>query len=216
MSEAVIEEGWIAAEVSAEFPDLRLRWIEIDGPATRDTSEALRARLRLLSNRFHGAQAIAMRSDPIPLAYRAFFRGIGLDPDATRTPVEAAAMTRLMEGGFTSHGRLADALLIALVETGVPLWAVDSAALDGPLGIRQAAHSERLGAGQYANDIVPGTLVVADAGGVVGILFGDLAPERVPRGPCPQISVFTVQVDGVPELHVEEALWSCQEALDDG
>jgi len=214
MIEAQIEEGWIAAEVAAEFPDLRLRWIEVDGPPKKQSSPAVQARLQMLSSRFHGAQAITMRSDPVPLAYRVFFRGIGLDPDATRTPVEAAAVNRLMEGGFTSHGRLADALLIGLVETGVPLWAVDRSKLDGPLGIRQAEAGERLGSGPYANDIVPGTLVVADAAAVVGVLFGDLSPDHAAAPACPRISVFTLQVDGVPELHVEEALWSCQEALD--
>ena len=47
-------------------------------------------------------------------------------------------MRRLMHGGFESHGALEDALLLAVVETGVPIWALDDATLDGPLGIRAA------------------------------------------------------------------------------
>ena len=215
MPDVPIEEGWVVADVAAEFPDLRLRWIDVAGGAGRRSSEALRDRLRHLSNRFHGAQAITMRSDPIPLAYRVFFRGIGLDPDATRTPIEAAALNRLMEGGFSSHDRLSDALLISLVETGVPLWAVDLASLDGPLGIRQAQLGEQLGVGPFANDLLPGRLVVADAGAPVGVLFGELAPPREPTSATERVRVFTIQVEGVPELHVEEALWACQEALDD-
>lgn len=216
MTETTIEEGWVVTPVADEFPDLRLRWIEVDGGRGRRTTAALRDRLGTIAGRFNGAQALAMRGHPVPLAYRVFFRGIGLDPDATRTPVEAAAMIRLMQGGFISHDRLSDALLLGLIETGVPLWAVDHDVLDGPLGIRQAAAGERLGAGPFANDILPGTLVVADAETVVAILFGDIAEEYLPKPSTKRLSVFTVQVEGVPELHVEEALWSCEEALDEG
>lgn len=213
-TEAPIEEGWIVAEVAAEFPDLRLRWIDTAGGAGIRSPESLRDRLRQLSNRFHGAQAITMRNDPIPQAYRLFFRGIGLDPDATRTPIEAAALNRLMEGAFTSHDRLNDALLISLVETGVPLWAVDLASLDGPLGVRQSQPGEQLGTGPFANDLLPGRLVVADATAPVGVLFGELAPPCEPTATTERVRIFTIQVEGVPELHVEEALWACQEALD--
>lgn len=214
MSEAAIEEGWVAAAIAAEFPELRLRWIDVDGGEGRRSPDALKNRLGLLSSRFHGAQAITMRNRPIPLAYRSFFRSIGLDPDSTRTPVEAAALNRLMEGAYLSHGRLADALLLGLVETGVPLWAVDAGTLDGPLGIREVMAGERLGHGEYANDLVPGTLAVADATEVVAVLFGETAPAHAPTSSTERVRIFTVQVDGVPELHVEEALWSCQDALD--
>ena len=72
-----------------------------------------RARLRDLSDRFYGAHAIHMREQPIPWAYRVFFRQIGLDPDRTRTPVEQLALERLHDGAFTSRGLPADALTIA-------------------------------------------------------------------------------------------------------
>ena len=51
-----------------------------------------------------------------------------------------------------SRGPLDDALLVALVETGVPVWALDAARLDGPLGLRGARAGERLGEGEYAAD----------------------------------------------------------------
>jgi hypothetical protein len=41
----------------------------------------VKERLRELSDRFTGAQAITLRQKPIPWAYRVFFRHIGLDPD---------------------------------------------------------------------------------------------------------------------------------------
>jgi hypothetical protein len=210
-----LEEGWVDHVVAAEFPELRLRWMEREGPPLgRKSPPELLERLQALSSSFYGAQAITMRRDPIPHAYRVFFRAIGLDPDTTRTPIEEAALERLFDGHFKTRGHLLDALRIPLVETGVPLWALDAAALDGPLGIRTARAGERLGAGPYANDLEPGRLVVADAASPAGVLFGDVAPQAQPTPATLRLRIFSVQVAGVPEIHVEEALWLCAEAMD--
>ena len=69
----------------------------------------------MLSNRLGGASVVAMRTQPIPHAYRAFFRHIGLDPDASRIPSEEAAVARLLQGGFRSNDLISDALLVALL-----------------------------------------------------------------------------------------------------
>lgn len=212
--EPELHEGWIDHAVAAEFPELRLRWMQARAPAERRSPEELRARLRALSGRFSGPQAIALRREPIPHAYRVFFRAIGLDPDTTRTPIEAVVVERLFQGGFLTRGHLEDALRIALVETSIPLWAVDAAGLDGPLGVRLARPGEQLGSGPYAGDLPPGRLVVADAGTPVAVLFGDLALRARPTAATRELRIFTVQVAGVPEIHVEEALWLCAEALD--
>ena len=93
--------------------------------------------MRELSDRYRGAGVVAMRTQPIPHAYRTFFRQVGVDPDAARIPSEAAAVGRLLKGGFEARDAVADALLIALVETGVPVWALDADVVDcGSLGIR--------------------------------------------------------------------------------
>ncbi|MCW2998430.1 MAG: hypothetical protein JWN65_1979 [Solirubrobacterales bacterium] len=213
-ADPVLEEGWVDHVVAAEFPELRLRWMRRSAPPAKKSPPELQERLRTLSSRFRGAQAITMRRDPIPHAYRVFFRSIGLDPDTTRTPIEEAVLDRLFEGHFSSRGHLPDALRIALIETGVPLWAVDADTLDGPLGIRTARPQERLGEGPYASDLEPGRLVVADAGTPVAVLFGELAPRARPTADTVHLRVFSLQVAGVPEIHVEEALWLCAEALD--
>lgn len=209
-----LQEGWVDHVVAAEFPDLRLRWMLRAAPPGRKSPPELQEHLRTLASRFHGAHAITMRREPIPHAYRVFFRSIGLDPDTTRTPIEEIAIERLFEGHFGSRGHLLDALRIALVETGVPLWAVDADGVDGPLGIRTARPGERLGDGPYAHDLEPGRLVVADAGAPVAILFGELAPRAQPTAETAYLRIFSLQVAGVPEIHVEEALWLCAEALD--
>ena len=124
------EAGWVAPDVAAEFPELRLWSMRVEAQPGRSTP-GLRERLRTLSNRFHGARAIQLRTDPIPHAYRVFYRHIGMDPDTERVPVEAAALDRLVRGAFTSRGLVEDALLVAVAETGVPAWAFDDATLDG-------------------------------------------------------------------------------------
>ena len=212
MSDPALDAGWIEHELADEYPGLRLVSTTAPAPGSR-SSRALRERLRLLADRFHGARALTMRREPVPAAYRAFFRHVGLDPDQQRTPVEAAALDRLVQGGFTSRGVLDDALLIALVETGVPVWALDDERLDGPLGLRGARAGERLGEGEYAPDLAPGRLVVADAGRPVAVLFGDVAPSRRPTRDSARLRLFAVAVPGVPDLHVEEALFGCADAL---
>ena len=86
-----------------------------------------------------GGRAVELRREPVPAAYRVFYRHIGIDPDSTRTPVEEAALARLVEGGHRSRGPLADALLLALLDTSVLVNAFDAEAVDGLPGLRPAA-----------------------------------------------------------------------------
>jgi DNA/RNA-binding domain of Phe-tRNA-synthetase-like protein len=207
------ELGWVDPQVAEELPKLRLWQQRVDardGPSPPE----LRERLRLLSDRFHGARAIAMRREPVPHAYRVLYRHIGIDPDDERTPVEAAALARLKHGGFRSEGLLADSLLIAVVETGVPVWALDDGRVEGDLGIRPAGPAERLGRGELAPDVRAGRLVVADAAGPLVELFGAIAPDHGVTPESTSMRLFSVQAPGVPGVHVEEALWTCAEALD--
>ena len=130
-----------------------------------------------------------VRQEPIPAAYRVFFRHIGLDPDVTRTPIEAAVLERMLEGGFLSEGLLADILTIGLIDTAVPVWALDADTVNGPLGIRVSRSEERLGRGHEGPSLGAGRLVVADADSPLAILFGQLAPGHEPssqtRRLCP-------------------------------
>ena len=208
------EAGWVDPVLAAEFPELRL-WTSLLGAGPAPTTSGLKERLRALSSRFHGAHAIQLRTNPIPHAYRVFFRHIGLDPDTDRVPVEAAALERLRHGGFASRGLVEDALLVALAETGVRVGAVDEATLEGGLGIRPAGDTERLGREELAHDVRPQRLVVADGRGPVAELFGEPAPDHRPHKGTSALRLYSVQVAGVPTIHVEEALWLVAEALDE-
>lgn len=208
--------GFVSSEVAAEFPGLRLDWVTAEA-RLRESPRELKRRLRDLSNRYRGMNVIAMRTHPIPHAYRAFFHQIGLDPDVTRIPSERAAVGRLMQGHFRPRNLIDDACLIALVETGIPVWALDADLLDaGGPGIRLTVDGDRLGSGEYAGYLPAGRLAVADARRVHALLFDDLAPGHGAGPSTTRVALFTVGVEGVPAIHIEEALWVCVEALSTG
>jgi len=192
--------GLVEPAVHEEFPGLRLHWTELEATVRHSPREVER-RLGELSDRYRGAGVVAMRTKPIPHAYRSFFRQVGLDPDASRVPSEEAAVRRLLDGGFRSRDTLEDARLIALIETGVPVWALDAGVVDqASLGIRHAA----------------GRLVIADAVRVHGTLFGEPEPGHAPGRGRRRVVLFAVGVEGVPAIHLEEALWMAREVLESG
>ena len=133
--EVAPEPGWVDPALAEEFPGLSILVTTL-GVGSGRSPQALKERLRTLSDRFGGAQAMTLRQRPIPWAYRVFFRHIGLDPDQTRTPIEQLALDRMKGGRFQSQNRLDDALTIAMVEVGVALMAFDADRVEGPLGLR--------------------------------------------------------------------------------
>ncbi|HET8862448.1 MAG TPA: phenylalanine--tRNA ligase beta subunit-related protein [Solirubrobacterales bacterium] len=203
--------GRVAPHVAAEFPGLGISWIEVDGRPGR-SPEPVERRLDETSDRFYGAHAIHMRERPIPWAYRVFFRQIGLDPDRTRTPVEQLALDRLQDGGFKTHGLPADALTIATVETGVALRAFDAERIEGSLCIRSSAPGESLEG--RPGELSQGTLIIADERAPAGLLFGATGEGRGVRRGTRRIAIAAVQVDGVPQIAVDEALWMVAATLE--
>jgi DNA/RNA-binding domain of Phe-tRNA-synthetase-like protein len=204
------EQGWVAPHIAAEFPGLGIAWVEVEAEPGR-SSEPVRRRLRDLSDRFYGAQAIQMRERPIPWAYRVFFRQIGLDPDRTRTPIEQLALDRLHDGAFKSQGVPADALTVAIVETGVALRAFDAERLHGDLCIRDSAPGESLPG--RPDELAQGTLTVADERGPVGLLFGATGEGYEVEPDSHRLAIVALQVKGVPQIAVDEALWMAASTL---
>jgi DNA/RNA-binding domain of Phe-tRNA-synthetase-like protein len=203
--------GWVSPHLEAEFPGLSLASVEIDGRVRR-SPEPVRRRLRELSDRLFGAEAIRLRGRPIPWAYRVFYRQIGLDPDRDRTPIEQLVLDRLQDGGFRSRGLPTDALTIATIETGVALRAFDADRLEGELCIRDAAPGESLPG--RASELALGTLTIADDSGPVGLLFGPTAAGHEVDRDSRRITVAAVGVGAVPAIAVEEALWIAASALE--
>lgn len=204
------ESGWLAAALREEFPGLQLRYLTVDRGSGRTPPE-VKGRLRELSDRFSGGQAINLRHQTIPWAYRVFYRHIGLDPDEQPTPVEAMALERMKRGGFPSQNLLDDALTIAIVESRVALRAFDADKADGPLGIRPSAEGEALEGRPGA--LPAGTLVIADQLRPLGLLFGATADGRGVHRRTERTILCAIGVSGVPDISLEEALWLAAEIL---
>ena len=208
-----VERGWACTELAEEFPALALHVAVVEATPGRRAPRPVRQRLRLMSDRYTGAKAINLRQEPIPWAYRVFFRQIGIDPDQRRTPAEEIALDRMKWGGFRSVSLLDDAITIATVETGVAVLALDADRVEGPLGLRLSRPGERLGvvAGDEGIGVRPLSsrqIVVADAVRSLAVLFGDTAEGRGVQPGTTRMALCALQVKGVPEVSVEEALWT--------
>jgi hypothetical protein len=85
-------------------------------------------------------------------------------------------------------------LNVAVLETGVGVWAFD--------GIVGAPRIEQ----------VDGRLALADENGRLAVLFGE--PERaVPGKTTRRLALVAIAVPGVPDLYVQEALWTAWDIL---
>jgi hypothetical protein len=186
----------IDPRVGAEHPGLRVWTARVPGRTGR-TPRELRERLRYVADRYRGPEAVALRSRPVPWAYRVLYRHLGLDPDVTRTPLEELVVDRLLHGGFRTHGMPEDALALATLETGVPVWAAD-ADRTGPLTLAPDAD---------------GRLVLADPDGPVAELFAPPLPERAPSRTTRALLLIAVQAPGVDDLFVAESMWTAASAM---
>ena len=203
-AEAVPERGWVADEVSDELAGVGVHYLLLEQGSGRSPRH-VKERLKELAGRFSGAQTVNLRHQAIPWAYRVFFRHIGLDPDEQRTPIEEVALERMRKGGFPSQNLLDDALTIAIAESGVALRAFDADRVEGRLGIRLSAPGEPLEG--RPGELPQGTLVIADEKRPLALLFGATGSGRGVSGKTKRILLCAVQVRGVPDIAVEEAIW---------
>jgi DNA/RNA-binding domain of Phe-tRNA-synthetase-like protein len=208
--EVAPEPGWIEPELAQEFPGLSIVTTVLETTTGR-SPEALRERLRSLGDRIGGQQAILLRQQPIPWAYRVFFRHIGLDPDTTRTPIEQLIFERIHDGAFKSRNRVDDALAIGMVEVGVALRAFDADRVEGSVGLRLSREGE--GFEGRVSPLPDGTIVVADEERPLGILFDRTAEGRGVRRGTRRVMLTAIGVRGVPDIALEEALWVAGSAL---
>jgi DNA/RNA-binding domain of Phe-tRNA-synthetase-like protein len=210
VSELVLREGWVEPELAAEFPELGLTWASLDARPGRSAWEA-RRRLRELSDRYTGGRVIHMRQDPVPWAYRVFWRQVGLDPDRERTPAEQVALDRMRDGGFRSRNSVDDALTIAVAETGVPVVAFDRNRVRGELGLRLSRAGELLGDGE--RPLSARQIVIADEERSLAVLVGEIAMGGGVTAATEGMLIAALAVKGVPRISVEEALATAGELL---
>ena len=208
--EAAPEPGWVDRALAEEFPGLSIVTTTLSVGAGR-SNEALKERLRVLSDRFGGAQAIQLRQQAIPWAYRVFFRHIGLDPDRQPTPIEQLALDRMRGGRFKSENRVDDSLTIAMVESGVAIRAFDADGIEGRLGLRLSAEKE--GFEGRVSPLPDGTIVIADEKRPLAVLFGKTAEGRGVTSKTKRTILVAIGVRGVPDVALEEGLWIAASAM---
>jgi len=192
-----IEIGWIDHALAAEFPELTLRYVVVDARLDASPPELL-GQLADLSTRFRGRQAMALPTKPVPSAYRAFFRQVGLDPDVHRNPVEAVSYDRIMRGTFPSFNRVADAVRATIVETHIALSALDADSVSGPMGIRPRDD---------------GVLAIVDADHTISPLFGPPEDPFQPDARTERVAITAVGVAGIPHWMLDHALWRVADHL---
>lgn len=213
MPDPDLEQGWVDAELAAEFPELAIWLTRVEASSGRSPRQ-VRERLKALADRITGGHVIHMRQDPVPWAYRVFWRQVGIDPDTDRTPVEGLALERLRHGGLRSRNLLDDGITIATLETGVPVMAFDAARVGRAVGLRLASGGERLGGS--GPPLSSRQIVVSDEDRSLAVLSGDVAEERGVTPDTESMILASPQVKGVPQISVEEALWTVAEVLEVG
>jgi phenylalanyl-tRNA synthetase beta subunit len=91
------------------------------------------------------------------------------------------------------------------MESGVAMRAFDADRVEGRLGIRPSEPGEPLEG--RPGELPRGTLVIADQARPLGLLFGATAAGRGVHPRTKRSILAAVQVKGVPDIAVEEAIW---------
>jgi TetR/AcrR family transcriptional regulator len=193
----------VLGALRSELPELALWTAEVAAHPAAKSSTAVRRRLKQLANRPSGE---GTPRESTPWAYRVLLRQLGVDPSEARSLAERLALRPDELQGLGSAGLPGDALAIATLETGVPLLAFDAAKLRGELALRRAR----------AGEAFDGRVVIADERSPVAALFGETATAVMPGGKTKRIALAAVQAKGVPDLSVEEALWTAIEIMREG
>jgi AcrR family transcriptional regulator/DNA/RNA-binding domain of Phe-tRNA-synthetase-like protein len=200
----------VADDLRDQFAELAL-WTGEVNASPRESPKALRQRLEGTWERLGAAAAIGTREESTPWAYRVFARRAGIDPDDVERAVEAVALERPRAERVDSAGLPDDALLVAVAATGVPVLAFDADRIDGELWLRRARPGESLGAGGPA--IEPGRPILADRTRPVAVPFGAENADAAVSAATQRMALAALQVKGVPDMSVEEALWTAIEIV---
>jgi DNA/RNA-binding domain of Phe-tRNA-synthetase-like protein len=206
-----VRRGWIAPDLAAELPGLDVYWLTVDACPGK-TPDVVRQRMRELAGRIGGAKVVQARQDTVPWSYRVLWRRLGVDPDTDRTPVEALMVERLEQGGLPSRGMPTDAIVVATLETGVPIVVADAAKVAGRPGLRPAVAGETLGGIERA--LRAGEVVYADEQAPLARLDGEMAADRRAGDDTTAMTVCALAAAAVSQIEIEEALWIAADMLE--
>ena len=166
-----------------------------------------------------GPAVLRAHEEDAVAAHRAFLRRIGRDPNRDHSPQEAAYHDRIFHGAFPVRDALQDLLLVVLLETGVPIWAIDADRTDGELGLRHSLPGELQGPRvDAAHEPPPAATrpepVVVDGAGVVAEVGREPRDSHRATYRTRRTTFFCARVPGLPALRVEEAIWLCRSLVD--
>jgi TetR/AcrR family transcriptional regulator len=194
----------VLGSLRAELPELALWTAELEAKPGPSPKSVL-GRLKALGSRVSAAEATGARRESTPWAYRVLGRQLGEKDTARGGVIEQLALRPAEPDDLTSGGLPHDALLIAVLETGVPLLTFDADRLDGEVALRRARAGEALGG--------EGSVVVADRDRPLAVLLGEQAEDTAVSKRTRRIVLAAIQAKGVGNLAVEEALWTAIEIM---
>jgi len=211
MAARSVRRGWVAAELAEEFPGLEVYSLAVDARPGR-TPDAVRRQMRELAGRISGPTVVQSRQDTVPWSYRVLWRRLGVDPDTDRTPVEALMVQRLEHGGLPSRGTPNDAIVVATLETGVPIVVFDADKVCGEPGLRPAVTGESLGGAEGV--LRSGEVVYADERAPLARLDGEVAADRAVGDATTAMLVCALAAAAISQVEIDEALWIAAELLE--
>lgn len=203
------EGSVIDGQIAQDFPALGVLYAT-RAVGGRRFQRAGRERLRLLGDRVGGERVATLRQQAIPGAYRAFARQVGLDPDADDLPLERVLMDRIRAGRFVPDGPVTDPCTVAMLETGVPVWALDDEQVHGALRVGSVP-DEAADPGDGGPR--PGGLAVWDAARPLAPLLGPPPPGLAATASANAVRLYALRVEGVPDATVREALWTAGQLM---
>lgn len=195
-----------SSDVALHYPYLNLFVTEVPNQPSTRARHDLAERLGRLAERIGAQQVLRQHEQEVPHAFRKLYLQMGIDPGVHLTPIDAVLQERIAYGQFRSMGLVDDALKVALLETGVPIWATDSAKVSGELALQMPAVESESGSAS----MVP--LVTDDRGTIGPIGSAPEARYAVDRK-SKDLTLFAVQCDGISTMHVDESLWLARSLL---
>ncbi|CAB4867465.1 MAG: hypothetical protein F2799_02670 [Actinobacteria bacterium] len=200
--------GSVTEELAAELPGIGILWVPVEG-AARPDSLGLQLELDHAADRITGATAVLATTEPIAAHYRALRAQLGMDPDSGSGTLESIVRRRLLEGGFRPAGIPGDALALATLETGVPLWALALEPVEAEAGELAAGPALSLDV-----DKQTGAVSIFNGELPVCVLFGEPVAEAVVSKKCRSYVVVALVAPGVLAevcaLALERAAELCQ------
>lgn len=196
-----VRAGWCDEELREDFPGIGV--VSLGCAVDARAGSRVARRMDDVGARIDGRNAASLPLGTIPSAYRTLARQLGLDPDTDGTPLAGLLRERIRLGRLPSAGLVPDACTCAMLETGVPVFALPLTAVAGDLGLAVARAGETL-PGEHAEPLPEGSVVVSDLARPLALA---MLPPPLEPAPREGVVLYALRAPGVADLELDEALW---------